>query len=610
MWIAVGSWTSSLGTYNMAISYNGATWTVVNSQIVNAMSIIQSIKWNGTIWIAGGDDETYNIIRSYDGIIWTSQVLGGNIGVSAIATKRTLPYTGAQLFSPFIRNVSVTTNPPVVPYVKDSVVTWTNDPVYKNGTNYQTFLSSTNSPTFTFTATKRTQWLTFGTYYNLAPVTITLTLPSQASTLDMQVKSDLIGPHFSWTNSLGNALINSASLRIGGVLVDTIPGRLLEVLDEFQTPLERVNEVSNQTCRQINGFNQSSFGTQTTAQVVRTPLPFWFSRGDPGCFLPIDALNVDEVRLTVNFNPITSLYYTDSRATNPDGSFIKTDTPGAGLWPMAGSTFYYQDSSGTLLSGLEPIDAPGQRFLPFPNVKMTTELTMPESYLMVEYIYLDKAEANRFRIADIQVPVVQHYTFDPVDNQKNPHSRIPLVIPNPTRDLFFYCNRYEAQGYNATFLGTRDLSNTLIPGKLWWPDVTGLDNHYYGTIKPGFSTRYSEPIRWLSLDYSETLNRYSTENVALFRSVIPSLEQRKAPLVNRYYYNLPFGIQNGFTPFSMPIGEANLDKVLRMNLSLGFHGRTGNLTDDFVDRYNTYVFAETYNILRVYGGRGGMMFAY
>ena len=60
----------------------------------------------------------------------------------------------------------------------------------------------------------------------------------------------------------------------------------------------------------------------------------------------------------------------------------------------------------------------------------------------------------------------------------------------------------------------------------------------------------------------------------------------------------------------MPIGEANLDKVLRMNLTLGFHGRTGNLTDDFVDRYNTYVFAETYNILRVYGGRGGMMFAY
>jgi hypothetical protein len=616
MWIAVGSWITESTppiTYLMARSYNGIQWNVV--PLVN-ISSLSSIKWNGSLWIAGGQsiiDTNFNIFTSYDGIIWIGQ--SNKFGqstlqnITTLATKRILPYTGAQLFSPFIRNTSVETKSPVVPYVKDSAITWGNDPVYKNGTNYQTFLSSTNSPTFTFTATKRTQWLTFGTYYNLAPVTITLTLPPQTE-VSLDVKSDLIGPHFSWTNSLGNALINSASLRIGGVLVDTIPGRLLEVLDEFQTPLERVNEVSNQTCRQLNGFNQSSFGTQTTGQIVRTPLPFWFSRGDPGCFLPIDALNVDEVRLTVNFNPITSLYYTDSRATNPDGSFIKTDIAGAGLWPMAGSSFYYQDSSGSLVSGLEPIEAPGQRFSAFPNVKMTTDLTMPESYLMVEYIYLDKPEANRFRIADIQVPIVQHYTFDPVDNQNNPYSRIPLVVPNPTRDLFFYCNRYEAQGYNATFLGTRDLSNSLIPGKLWWPDVSGLDNHYYGTIKSGFSTRYSEPIRWLSLDYSETLNRYTTENVGLFRSALPSLEQRKAPFVNRYYYNLPFGIQNGFTPFSMPIGEANLDKVLRMNLSLGFHGRTGNLTDDFVDRYNTYVFAETYNIFRVYGGRGGMMFAY
>jgi hypothetical protein len=58
------------------------------------------------------------------------------------------------------------------------------------------------------------------------------------------------------------------------------------------------------------------------------------------------------------------------------------------------------------------------------------------------------------------------------------------------------------------------------------------------------------------------------------------------------------------------MGEANLDKVQRMNLVLGFHGKTGSINDDFVDRYITYVFAETYNIFRVYGGRGAMMFAY
>ena len=628
IWVAIGSWTDADGyTYTMAYSYDGIMWNVVTSLTIYSSSLARTISWNGTMWIVGGywtntnNNFTGNIMTSFDGINWTIRTnpmtnppndVGNSVNsVTATGTRRSLPYTGQQLFSSLITNQSANKLDPIGTNSTGSVVTWASDPTYKNGTNYLTYLYNSdpliNSPTFTFVATKRTQWLTFGTYYTLSPVKITLTLISPQRP---KVVSDLVGPHFSWTNSLGHALINNVTLRIGGTLVDTIPGQLMEILDEFQTPLERVNETSNLICRDIKGFNQSRFGTQTTAQTVTTPIPFWFSRGDPGCFLPIDALNIDEVRITVQFNPVTSLYYSDSRATTPAGQIIESATPGAALWPLADSQFYYEDLSGTTLPGLEPLTTTGEKFLPFPKIKMPATYTIPESYLMVEYIYLDKPEANRFRIADIQVPIVQHYTFDPVDNQNNPNVRVPLVVPNPTRDLFFYCNRYEAAGYNAPFLGTRDLSNNLVPQAPWWPDSSGLDDHYYETVRPAYSTRNSEPIRWLSLDYSETLNRYSTENVALFRSVLPSIEQRKAPFVNRYYYNFPLGIQNGFTPFSMPIGQANLDKVLRLNLTLGFHGKSGIINDMYIDRYNTYVFAETYNIFRVYGGRGGMMFAY
>jgi hypothetical protein len=88
------------------------------------------------------------------------------------------------------------------------------------------------------------------------------------------------------------------------------------------------------------------------------------------------------------------------------------------------------------------------------------------------------------------------------------------------------------------------------------------------------------------------------------------MEQKKTPWVNRYFYNIPFGLRNGHTPFSMPMGEANLDKVQRINLVLGFHGKTGSIVDTVTERFNVFIFAETYNILRVYGGRAGMMFAY
>jgi len=419
-----------------------------------------------------------------------------------------------------------------------------------------------------------------------------------------------IGPHFGWTNSLGHSLVNQAQIHIGGVLSDTIPGQLMEVIDEFQTPLEKTVESSRQICRIDNGFTDTSFGNDTTSTPVAIHLPFWFSRGDPGCFLPIDALSVDEVRLSITFNPVTNCYYTQSRQVDADGKVVQTNIPGGSLWPMSGSKFYYSDPNGSYMPGLEPIRSPNSSVTQYPNITMPTNFSITDAYLLVEYIYLDKPEANRFRIADIQVPIVQHYNFDPVDNQSNSFARIPLIIPNPTRDIFFYCQKYEGPGYNAPFLATRDLSNNISPFAPWWPDATGLNERLYENLRPGFSTRNSEPIRWLSLNYSETLTRYSTENVALFRSLIPSMEQKKAPWINRYFYNIPFGIQNGLTPFSMPIGQANLDKILHVQLVLGFHGKTGLITDDYVDRYNIFVYAETYNILRIYGGRAGMMFAY
>jgi hypothetical protein len=283
---------------------------------------------------------------------------------------------------------------------------------------------------------------------------------------------------------------------------------------------------------------------------------------------------------------------------------------GSAYYPLVGSPFYKSDVDGELVYGLNGNPESSVRASIIPDISMPNTFVPGDTYVMAEYIYLDKAEANRFRIADIQVPVVQHYTFDRYDNQNTPYARIPLIVPNPTRDIFFYCQKYQAPGYNAPFLATRDLSDNVTPFAPWWPDAQGLNERIPQDMQSGFSTRNSEPLRWIALEYSETLTRYSTENVALFRSLLPSMEQRKAPWVNRYFYNIPFGLKNGTTPFSMPMGEANLDKVLRVQLSLGFHGITGSMTDNSVNRFIIYSYAETYNILRIYGGRAGMMFAY
>ena len=46
-------------------------------------------------------------------------------------------------------------------------------------------------------------------------------------------------PKFGWTNSLGHALIDRLTLDISADRVESIDSRLLEILDEYHTPLEK-----------------------------------------------------------------------------------------------------------------------------------------------------------------------------------------------------------------------------------------------------------------------------------------------------------------------------------------------------------------------------------
>lgn len=420
-------------------------------------------------------------------------------------------------------------------------------------------------------------------------------------------------PKFGWTNSLGHALITRLTMDIANARVETLDSRLLEILDEYQTPLEKVPLINDLIKRKDTGFTETTFGhpptptpflsSQPYNETVVVPLPFWFTRGDSGCALPIDAIPMDEVRVGITFQNLNGVYYTNTHVPNT------STEPGTSLWPLAGSNFY----------PLDPVTNPNQP--PLLNaqgtpIQMPLNLQLGECYILAEYVYLDQNEANRFRLSDLQIPVVQHYAMKPFQTRGLPTARISLNIPNPTRDIYFMLNREEAPSYNAPFLATRDLTGTINtqPSNAqfpWWPDAKGLYAQAPSLfLRPGFQLSDSEPLLGYEVDYEGSLVRFRTEGPALFRSVIPSYEQRKTPWVNRYYYNFPLGIQNGSTPFSRPRGEANLDKIVNRDLVLQLRAKREYIGGTIVPKYTVYVYAETYNMLRVVGGRAGMMFAF
>jgi len=412
------------------------------------------------------------------------------------------------------------------------------------------------------------------------------------------------GPRFGWTNSLGHALIQQTQFAIGNNIVETMDYRLLEMLDEFTIPLEKTTVANRLLKRLDNGFTERSFGNTATPTVATTPLPYWFARGDSGIAFPIDAILQDDVRLSVTFKGINGLYYTDSRAPVANQGVLGTD--GAFLWPMISSPFYVFDPLGSVVEGIsdQPVSV-------IPGIQMPSVYLPGDTYMMAEYVYLDQPEANRFRLADLQVPIVQHYTIQPFDTRGLPRGRIPLDIPNPCRDLFWMVQRVEAPSYNAHFLATRELQAAGdASSAVWWPDAVGLSATQPGFLQPGFALSNSEPLSAVALQYQGSLVRFRTQTPALFRSIMPSWEQKKSPWLNRYYYNYTFGFWPGYTPFSNPKGEANLDKIQQRDLLLEFSPNRGSYNPNAVPSYVVYVWATTYNMLRVYGGRAGLMFAY
>ena len=423
------------------------------------------------------------------------------------------------------------------------------------------------------------------------------------------------GPSFNWTNSVGHALIEDLTIDIGGARVEQMDGRLLEVLDEFNTPLEKLTVKNKLIGRNMTNYSETGLvddAEATGGKRVVVELPFWFARGDCPSALPVDAINADMIRVGIGFRRLEGSYYTDSRLvtrTVTDPCLVGGGT----LWQMANSSFYMSSSSGSVVDGLYNGGLPvTQNVSEVPGLKMPG-LAFGDTYMLAEYVYLDKPEANRFRLADLQIPIVQHYALPVVATLGAPRVAIPLTLPNPVRALYFMGQRVEAPALNAWFLATRDLGSPreVSPDIPWWPNAAALPQTSFSFPVPAFRYEDSEPFRAGAIVYEGGLVRARTEAMQMWRSVGPSMDCIKSPYVNRYMYMVPFSVlAEGKQSSSAPIGEANYDRILKRWLYLDLAPFAGSIDPNQVPNLNVYVWAETFNILRVYGGRAGTMFSY
>jgi len=394
------------------------------------------------------------------------------------------------------------------------------------------------------------------------------------------------GPFWAWTNAIGHAICSDVQMLIGDQIIDQFDSQHLEVLDELHCPVEHFDSTNTLICRDPSNYSdqQTINAKQTNPQSVEIVFPFWWNKGPGPTALPIQALWKDKVQIKTTFRPMQQCVYTSTRINplNPPLS----NNQGAGPMPNIASCgfFYYDRFLNKPIYDATSTDNLTQRGLsnPFtggvlPGYTMPADFHLTDAYWIVEYVSLEDREAAAYRLADLEIPIVQHIPMPVVQTGGSETANIRMAQGGLVRDLTWVAQREDALLYNAHFLFSSDLGPRRagpcdIP---WWPNAEIPDWDYGdGYIRPGFSDRRSDPILSARMTI-RGLNRFEHDSPAIFRSLIPALNCKRTPLIDRYIYRYDFGFwpSGGIAEaLDLPAEEirgcANWDKLPRRELAL------------------------------------------
>ena len=121
----------------------------------------------------------------------------------------------------------------------------------------------------------------------------------------------------NWVNGIGNALIKSAVVKIGGYTVDTQSGEWMDIHSQYNVSKDKQNTYDEMVGNRATSTNILADNELT----LHIPLHFWFS--NPGLALPVEALQYHDVEIHFDFAKLADMIVSDVALSAP------VDTTGA-----------------------------------------------------------------------------------------------------------------------------------------------------------------------------------------------------------------------------------------------------------------------------------------
>jgi len=380
-------------------------------------------------------------------------------------------------------------------------------------------------------------------------------IESPATTVDGSgdALTDPIRQGAYWVNAIGFAMISEVQIEIGGTEVDTLYPEWMFFWEEMtQRPGARLGE-------QIGKFAYSAdveadmieFASQDRTLYV--PLCFWFNKYfmEHGLVIPLIALTYHEIKVKVTFRPLAECCCVVYSGT----SAITTEQ----FWGNA--------------SAFTPVNS---------NTASTLVASDMDAKLLVSYVYLDVDERQAFASVEHEYLITTtQRQMHAITSASAASDQIKLYFNHPSNCLTWMIRPTDwmtnRRRYSVGHKDSFDFSLSAVNADLHWGDVT--DPTACASLSLNGHSRWPDNLPGL-----------------FFREVQPVMKWPNSS--EGYMYVFSFSARGGAW---QPTATLNMSRIDHVQLELKYGSA--------IPTSDVFLFAESYNLLVIKDGMGGVRYS-
>ena len=398
----------------------------------------------------------------------------------------------------------------------------------------------------------------------------------------LQVDLPILSGSDSYVNYVGLRLLKAITIEIGGQQIDKHYADWLYIWNELSLPGGKRNAYNNMVGADANLVNVGANSANGSTTTLFIPFEFWFCR-NIGLALPLIALQYHEVRIKIDFAPLSDCVYSTA-----NGKSTTSD------------------------------------------ITVTTALS--NANIWVDYIYLDTDERRKFAQLSHEY-LIEQLQFTGTENLSSNTNSIKLNFNHPVKELVWVgkfngtsgstSNNNQWYNYTWPFVGSTvgpNWNSNFGSPNYTLSDLLSIGSSNVATIDQLLNTGNTNSNVSNLIDYQ--IDPYSdssvaTSNVNPFNTCLLQLNGNDRfnvrpgsyfNLVQQYQHHTNISLNRGINVYSFalkpeehqPSGTLNMSRIDTAVLQVTpYQSVSGNIL----------IYAVNYNVLRILSGMGGLAYS-